>query len=225
MRVLIAEDDATAARYMARGLAQSGHVVDCAGDGDTALAMAEEGIYDALVLDRRLPGLDGLDVVRRLRLGGIRTSVLMLSALAATADRIEGMRAGADAYLAKPYAFAELLARLEALVRLADRAQGERKLQVGDLELDTAARAATRAGRAIVLQRREFLLLEHLARHAGHVVTRSMLLQAAWPYDFEPRSSVVDIHIHRLRQKLDAGFAVAMIQTVAGVGYRLTAGE
>ncbi|HVT59026.1 MAG TPA: response regulator transcription factor [Thermoanaerobaculia bacterium] len=219
MRVLVAEDDERTAGYLVRGLTESGHVVDRAADGGTALAMALEGIYDALVLDRMLPGMDGLTLVRRLREQDLRTPVLMLSALAGTRDRVEGMRAGCDDYLAKPYAFAELLARLDALARRADRSRRLAVLRVGDLELDTAGRTVSRAGRTIRLQRREFLLLEHLMRHAGQVVTRSMLLEAAWEYDFEARGNLVDMHIHRLRQKVDEGFSHALIRTVPGAGY------
>jgi two-component system OmpR family response regulator len=219
MRILIAEDDERTAKYLLRGLTESGHVVDRAADGETALAMAREGIYEALVLDRLLPGIDGLTLVRRLREEDSRTPVLMLSAVAGTNDRVEGMRAGCDDYLAKPYAFAELLARLEALARRADRSRRLAVLRVGDLELDTAARTASRAGRPLALGRRELLLLERLMRHAGEVVTRSMLIEAAWDYDFEPRGNIVDMHIHRLRRKVDEGFSHSLIHTVPGAGY------
>jgi len=221
MRVLVAEDDKRTADYLVRGLTESGHVADHAGDGETALAMALEGIYGALVLDRMLPGLDGIAVVRRLRASNLGTPVLMLSGVASTADRVEGMRAGCDDYLAKPYAFAELLARLEALARRVDRSRRAAVLRVGDLRLDTAGRTASRAGTPIRLQRREFLLLEHLIRHRGEVVTRGMLLEAAWEYDFEPRGNIVDMHIHRLRKKVDEGFAYPLIHTVAGAGYMI----
>jgi two-component system OmpR family response regulator len=223
VRVLVAEDDERTADYLVRGLSESGHVVDRAADGETALAMALEGIYEALIVDRKLPGIDGVSLVRRLRKRDQRTAVLMLSGLATTADRVEGLRAGCDDYLAKPYFFSELLARLEALARRSDRSRSNPILQVGDLELDTLGRTAARAGRVIALQRREFLLLEQLVRHAGQVVTRSMLLEAAWEYDFEANSNIVDMHIHRLRQKVDDGFAYALIQTVPGAGY--TVGE
>jgi two-component system, OmpR family, response regulator len=221
VRLLVAEDDARTADYLVQGLRESGHVVDRAADGETALAMALEGIYEAVVLDRRLPGLDGIGVVRRLRQRDRRTPVLMLSAVATTADRVEGLRAGCDDYLAKPYAFSELLARLETLARRADRSRRSAVLRVGDLELDTVGRAASRAGRAISLQRREFLMLELLLRHAGQVVTRAMLREAAWEYDFEPAGNIVDMHIHRLRQKVDHGFAEPLIHTVPGAGYML----
>lgn len=221
MRVLVAEDDERTADYLVRGLTESGHIVDHAGDGETALAMALESVHEALVLDRLLPGMDGITLVRRLRERDPRMPVLMLSAVDSAADRVEGMRAGCDDYLAKPYVFAELLARLEALARRADRSRRQAVLRIGDLELDTASRAASRAGRPIPLQRREFLLLEQLMRHAGQVVTRSMLLEAAWDYDFEPRGNIIDMHIHRLRQKVEEGCAYPLIHTVPGAGYML----
>jgi two-component system, OmpR family, response regulator len=221
MRLLLVEDDDRTAAYLVRGLAESGHVVDRAADGETGLALALEGIYTALIVDRRLPVLDGIALVRRLRTAGHEIPVLMLSAIAGMRDRVDGMRAGCDDYLAKPYAFAELLARLEALVRRADRARRHAVLVVGDLELDPTGRRAMRAGQEIRLQHRECLLLELLMRHAGHVVTRSMLLETAWDYDFDPRGNIIDMHIHRLRQKIDHGHADKLIQTVRGAGYTI----
>jgi two-component system, OmpR family, response regulator len=221
MRLLLVEDDDRTASYLVRGLEESGHVVDRAADGETGLALALEGIYTALIVDRRLPVLDGIALVRRLRTAGHETPVLMLSAIAGMRDRVDGMQAGCDDYLAKPYAFAELLARLEALVRRADRARRHTVLVVGDLELDPTGRRATRAGQEIRLQHRECLLLELLMRHAGHVVTRSMLLETAWDYDFDPRGNIIDMHIHRLRQKIDHGHADKLIQTVRGAGYTI----
>ena len=221
MRILIAEDDDRTANYLVRGLIESGHIVDRVADGETALAMALEGIYEALVLDRRLPAMDGVTLVRRLREHDPCTPVLMLSAVASTVDRVEGMRAGCDDYLAKPYVFAELLARIEAIGRRADRSRRLSVLRVGDLELDTVGRTVSRAGRLIRLQRREFLLLEQLVRHAGQVVTRSMLLEATWDYDFEGRGNIVDMHIHRLRKKVDESFTYPLIQTVPGAGYMI----
>ena len=221
MRLLIIEDDSRTAHYLTRGLSESGHVVDHVADGETGLAMALEGIYDALILDRRLPALDGLTVLRRLRATSATVPVLMLSAIGGARDRVEGLQAGADDYLAKPYAFAEVLARLEALARRADRTQRFATLRVADLELDTRTRQASRAGTPIRLQHREFLLLEKLMRHASQVVTRSMLMEAAWDYDFEPRGNIVDMHIHRIRQKVDQGFAQRLIHTVLGDGYMI----
>jgi two-component system OmpR family response regulator len=223
LRVLVAEDDLRTADYLVRGLTESGHIVDCVADGETALAMAIEGIYDALVLDRKLPGIDGVTLVRQLRRRDRRTPVLMLSGVATTADRVEGLQAGCDDYLPKPYSFSELLARLEALGRRSDRSRRRAILRVGDLELDTELRTVSRAGRAIELQRREYLLLEQLLRHAGQVVTRSMLLEAAWTYDFEARGHIVDMHIHRLRHKIDDGFDCRLIHTVTGAGYTVRA--
>lgn len=221
MRLLLVEDDDRAGSYLARGLTESGHVVDRAGDGELGLALASEGIYDALIVDRRLPILDGLTLIRRLRQEDRLTPILVLSAIGATADRIEGMQAGCDDYLAKPYAFAEVLARLEAMVRRTDRVRRSSVLQVGDLTVDTLARRASRAGKDIRLQQREFVLLDYLVRHAGQVVTRSMLLEAAWTYDFEPRGNIIDMHIHRLRQKIDDGFATRLLVTIPGAGYMI----
>lgn len=222
MRLLIIEDDERAAGYLARGLTESGHVVDVAGDGALGLAMAREGIYDVLVVDRGLPGMDGIELVRALRRDDPHLGVLMLSALASTADRVEGMQAGCDDYLAKPYAFAEVLARIEALARRSDPSRGAHVLQVGDLRLDVLARQVRRGDRIIALQPREYLLLEYLMRHAGQVVTRGMLLEAVWDYDFDPQGAVVDMHVHRLRRKIE-GEGEALLRTLAGVGYVLGA--
>jgi two-component system, OmpR family, response regulator len=222
MRLLVVEDDDRGARYLVRGLSESGHIVDRAADGETGLALALEGIYDVLIVDRRLPALDGLTLTRRLRETGAHTPVLMLSAIGSAVERVTGLRAGCDDYLAKPYAFAEVLARVEALVRRTDRARSSTVLRVGDLELDTQARRASRAGRDIRLQLREFLLLEHLMRHEGQVVTRSMLLEAAWDYDFEPRGNIIDMHMHRMRQKIDHGYVNQLIHTIQGAGYMLS---
>jgi two-component system OmpR family response regulator len=221
MRILVVEDDEKTAGYLIRGLSESGYVVDRACDGETGLIMALEGIYDSLLLDRMLPGIDGLELVRRLRDRQIVLPILMISALAATDHRIEGLRAGCDDYLAKPYAFSEVLARLEALGRRDDRKRDTALLQIGDLELDLQRRSAKRAGRPIALHYREFLLLQTLMRHAGQVVTRTMLIEAAWNYDFEPRGNIVDMHIHRLRRKLDSGSDTSLIQTVQGAGYTI----
>ncbi|WP_175782640.1 response regulator transcription factor [Burkholderia anthina] len=224
MRILIVEDDAPGAQFIVRGLTESGHVVDAANDGALGLTLALEGIYDVIVTDRRLPGLDGIELVRRLRCRDRSTPVLMLSAIASLNDRVEGIRAGSDDYLAKPYAFSELLARVEALARRADRARLHDVLKVADLALDTRTRRASRSGRDLQLQHREYLLLECLMRHAGYVVTRSMLLEAAWDYQFEPRGNVIDMHVHRLRNKVDRDFPQPLIHTVVGAGYVLRDG-
>jgi two-component system OmpR family response regulator len=221
VRLLIVEDDDRAASYLARGLTESGHVVDRAADGEVGLALAGEGLYDVLIVDRRLPLMDGLTLIRRLRQQDAHTPVLVLSAIGGTADRIEGMRAGCDDYLAKPYAFAEVLARLEALARRANRSRRATVLRVGDLQIDTQSRRVTRNGKDIHLQHREMLLLVYLMRHAGQVVTRSMLLETAWNYDFEPRGNIIDMHVHRLRQKIDQGFTYPLIHTVVGAGYMM----
>ena len=221
MRLLIIEDDGRVARYLLRGLGESGHVVDHAADGETGLTLALEGIYDALIVDRRLPALDGLTLVRRLRAEGATMPVLMLSAIGSSTDKVAGLQAGCDDYLAKPYAFAEVLARLDALARRADRTQHSGVLRVADLELDINARQATRAGQPLGLQHREFLLLEQLMRHADQVVTRSMLIEAAWNYDFEPRGNIIDMHMHRIRQKVDRAFDRPLIHTIPGAGYMI----
>ncbi len=226
MRILVIEDDTRAATYLVRGLSESGHVVDTVEDGRSGLDMALEGIYDALIVDRKLPLLDGISLVQALRSKGMNTPVLMLSALDSTAQRVEGLRAGCDDYLAKPYAFVEVLARLDALVRGRDPiASGSKILTVGKLQLDTASRTVTRDGKTLTLQHRESLILEKLMRHGDEVVTRSMLLESAWDYDFDPIDNVIDKHIYRLRRKLDEGFSGSLIQTVPGVGYRLLLDE
>ncbi|TCV93366.1 winged helix family two component transcriptional regulator [Luteibacter rhizovicinus] len=221
MRLLIIEDDERAAAYLARGLSESGHVVDVAGDGALGLAMAREGIYDVLIVDRLLPAMDGLELVRTLRRDDPRIGVLMLSAMAGTADRVAGMHAGCDDYLVKPYAFVEVLARIESLARRGDRSREGHVLQVGDLQLDVLARQLRRGDRLIALQPREYLLLEYLMRHADQVVTRTMLLEAVWDYDFDPQGSVVDMHVYRLRRKIEQD-ASPLLHTLPGVGYVLS---
>jgi len=223
MRILIIEDDAAAASYIAKGLSQHGHVVDCEGDGTRGLVAALDGRYDALVVDRMLPGLDGLSLIEALRRSGRTTPVLILSALDRVDERVKGLRAGGDDYLTKPFAFSELLARLEVIARRGGSAPAPTELVVGDLRLDLMARTAHRAGQQIPLQPREFQILEVLMRHAGRIVTRTMLLEAVWNYRFDPQTNVIDVHISRLRQKIDKGFDRPMLQTVRGVGYRLHA--
>ncbi|MGF6851465.1 response regulator transcription factor [Paraburkholderia sp. CI3] len=221
MRILLIEDDTRASQFLARGLSESGLIVDTVADGATGLAYAREGIYDVIVTDRRLPALAGLALVQQLRAGGNTTPVLMLSAVGGLNERVEAIRAGCDDYLVKPYAFVEALARIEALARRADRSRMSERLECADLVLDTRARTANRGGRDLRLQHREFLLLECLVRREGQVVTRSMLLEAAWNYDFEPRGNIIDMHMHRLRAKVDRDFPMALIHTVVGAGYVL----
>lgn len=223
MRILIVEDDAQAAAYMVKGLEESGHVADHAADGETGYEMASDADYDVLVVDRMLPKLDGVTLVERLRAEGARTPILFLSALGEVNDRVKGLKAGGDDYLVKPYAFSELLARIEALARRRNPSTSETKLKVADLEMDVLAQKVTRGGIDIPLQRREFRLLEYLLRNAGHVVTRTMLLEHVWDYNFDTQTNVIDVHISRLRSKIDRDFDVPLLHTVRGAGYCLRA--
>ncbi|WP_242109429.1 response regulator transcription factor [Luteimonas aquatica] len=225
MRILLVEDDPQTAGFIGKGLREDGHNLDHADNGKDGLFYATTESYDAIVLDRMLPQLDGLTVLRTLRGAGNRTPVLLLTALGDVDHRVEGLRAGADDYLVKPFAYAELSARLDGLTRRAARDAGSEptRLRVGDLELDLLKRSAARAGKAIELQPREFRLLEYLMRQAGRVVTRTMLLEAVWDYHFDPQTNVIDVHISRLRQKIDQGFATPLLHTVRGAGYRLDA--
>ena len=219
MRILVVEDDREAAAYLTRGLKESGHIVDHAPDGQDGLHLAMGGNYDVAIVDRMMPRMDGLGMVKRMREEGNKTPVLFLSALGEVDDRVKGLRAGGDDYLAKPYAFAELLARIDALARRNGTEAVVTRLSVGDLELDLLSRTATRSGQKIDLQPREFLLLEYLMRHAGQVVTRTMLLENVWEYHFDPQTNVIDVHISRLRQKIDTDPAHSMIKTIRGSGY------
>ena len=221
MHVLVIEDDVETACYLRKGLAESGHAVALVHDGREGLAAALDHRFDVAVVDRMLPGLDGLSLIETLRREGRRIPVLVLSALAQVDDRVRGLKAGGDDYLTKPFAFSELLARIEALARRAGGEGGETRLRVADLELDLLSRVVTRAGREIALQRREFELLAYFMRHAGQVVTRTMLLERVWGYHFDPRTNVIDVHVSRLRRKIDKGFDVPLIHTVRGVGYSL----
>jgi two-component system OmpR family response regulator len=219
MRILIIEDDRDAAQYLAKGLRESGHSAEMAEDGRSGLLRAAVEPFDVLIVDRMLPNLDGLSLVQHLRKTGHATPVLFLSALGEVDDRVRGLRAGGDDYLAKPYAFSELLARIENLGRRRDQRAAATRLKVADLELDLLSRKASRAGQAIDLQPREFQLLETLMRHAGQVMTRTMLLEQVWNYHFDPQTNVIDVHISRLRQKIDRGFEPPLIHTVRGAGY------
>jgi two-component system OmpR family response regulator len=224
-RILCVEDDATTADYIAKGLGEAGFAVDVAGDGTTGFEQASSGHYDAIVLDRMLPGMDGLSMLSALRASGDTTPVVMLSALSSLDERVRGLRAGSDDYLAKPFAFAELLARLEAVRRRTGKNSGEdapvTRLTYADLEVDLLTRKVTRGGRKIELQPREFRLLEFLLAHQGQVVTRTMLLEDVWDYHFDPGTNVIDVHVSRLRKKLDEGDAPSLLHTVRGAGYRL----
>jgi two-component system OmpR family response regulator len=221
MRILIVEDDADTCRFIARGLGDLGHQVAVSGDGRDGLSQATEGGFDALVVDRMLPGLDGLSLVRALRAAGNTASILILTAVGGIADRVEGLQDGADDYLVKPFGFAELAARLEALGRRPVAAVDPTRLAVGDIMLDLHRRTVTRAGQRVTLQPREFALLAELVRHPGQVMTRTMLLERVWDFDFEPRTNIVETHLSRLRSKLNASFDTDAIETVRGAGYMI----
>ncbi len=223
MRILIIEDDLEAADAMSRGLLDAGFETQIAGDGEAGLEAARKGGFDVLVVDRMIPKMDGVKVVEAIRRDGDQTPVLFLSALGEVGDRVAGLKAGGDDYLVKPYAFAELIARVEALSRRRETGSVSTSLKVGDLEMDLLGRSVHRAGQEIDLQPREFQLLEFLMRHAGQSVTRTMLLEKVWEYHFDPQTNVIDVHISRLRGKIDKGFPRAMLQTVRGAGYRLEA--
>ncbi|PYE88408.1 response regulator transcription factor [Phyllobacterium leguminum] len=223
MKILIIEDDREAARYLEKAFAEAGHAADIAGDGETGYALAESGKYDVLIIDRMLPRRDGLAVIAGLRAKGMDTPALILSALGQVDDRVTGLRAGGDDYLTKPYAFSELLARVEVLRRRSSPREADTIYRVGDLELDRLAHTARRGGADIVLQPREFRLLEYLMRHAGQVVTRTMLLENVWDYHFDPQTNVIDVHISRLRGKIEKGFKTPLLHTVRGAGYVLKA--
>ncbi len=224
MRVLIIEDDVEAALFLQKALKESGHSADVAHDGDDGLVIARDCCHDVLIVDRMLPKQDGLSLVKTLRAEGVRTPVLFLSALGAVDDRVKGLKAGGDDYLTKPYAFTELLARIESLVRRTEPVETQTRYQVGDLILDRLAHRVTRAGGAVVLQPREYRLLEYMMRNAGQVVTRTMLLENVWDYHFDPQTNVIDVHVSRLRGKIDKGFDRPLLHTVRGAGYMLRDG-
>jgi two-component system OmpR family response regulator len=224
MRLLVIEDDRDAADYLAKAFREVGHVADQAHDGEEGLALAMDGQYDVLVVDRMLPKRDGLSVIGALRSKGNQTPALILSALGQVDDRVQGLRAGGDDYLAKPYSFSELLARIEVLARRGGGRSEETVYRVGDLSLDRLSHSVTRAGTEITLQPREFRLLEYLMQHAGQVVTRTMLLENVWDYHFDPQTNVIDVHISRLRSKIDKGFSQPLLHTVRGAGYMIRDG-
>ena len=221
MRILIVEDDLEAAEVMDRGLTEAGHECVRASDGEAGLSAAQAGEFDVMIIDRMMPRMDGVSMVQALRREGDQTPVLFLSALGEINDRVEGLKAGGDDYLVKPYAFVELIARVEALSRRRETGSVQTLLRVGELEMDLIARTVHRQGKEIDLQPREFQLLEFMMRHAGQSVTRTMLLEKVWEYHFDPQTNVIDVHVSRLRSKIDKGFDRAMLQTVRGAGYRL----
>jgi two-component system, OmpR family, response regulator len=225
MRILVIEDDREAAAYLAKALREAGHVIDLAYDGVAGYDMAVEGGYDVAVVDRMLPKMDGLTLVGALRNQKNETPILILSALGQVDDRVKGLRAGGDDYLAKPYAFSELLARVETLARRKPKgAPEETVFRVADLTLDRLSHKVTRAGGEIVLQPREFRLLEYLMQNAGKVVTRTMLLEHVWDYHFDPQTNVIDVHMSRLRAKIDRDFDAPLLSTVRGAGYMIRDG-
>ena len=224
MKVLLIEDDSTVADFIVRGFREAGHNIDHADNGKDGLFMATTESYDVLIVDRMLPGVDGLSIIRTLRASDDGTPILILSALGQVDDRVKGLQAGSDDYLVKPFAFSELEARVDALSRRsAGKSSAETTLQVGDLEMDLLAREVRRDGNLIALQPRDFQLLEYLMRHAGQVVTRTMLLESVWDYHFDPQTNVIDVHISRLRAKIDKDFPVSLIHTVRGAGYKIDA--
>jgi two-component system OmpR family response regulator len=223
LRALLVEDDTTIAEFVGRGLREAGFAVEHAADGQSGLQLAAAGGHDVAIVDLMLPRLDGLSLIKEMRRRGITTPVLILSARHTVDDRVTGLEAGGDDYLVKPFAFTELLARVQALIRRSTGAPASTQLTVGDLSLDLRSRRATRAGREIELRPREFSLLEYLMRNAGRVVSKTMILSHVWDYSFDPRTNVVDVLVHRVREKIDKGFDRKMIHTVRGIGYELRA--
>ena len=223
MRALLVEDDLTIAEFIARGLKEAGFAVDHSTDGESGLMMATSAPHDVAIVDIMLPGRDGLSLIKEMRRRGTTTPVLILSAKHTVDDRVTGLEAGGDDYLIKPFAFTELLARVQALIRRSTSAPASTQLTVGDVVLDLRSHRATRGGREIELRPREFALLEYLMRNAGRVVSKTMILSHVWDYNFDPRTNVVDVLVHRLRDKIDKGFDKKMIHTVRGIGYELVA--
>lgn len=221
MKLLIVEDDKEAGAYLKRAVKEAGHAVDLASDGRQGLMLAASEPYDVIVLDRMLPSIDGLAILRTIRASGVKTPVLLLTALGGIDDRVEGLEAGGDDYLVKPFATAELLARINALARRPPSQDVKTVLQVADLQMDLLKRTVSRGGSTIELQPREFQLLEYLMRHAGRVVTRTMLLESVWDFHFDPKTNIVETHMSRLRSKVDRGHAQELIHTVRGAGYCL----
>ena len=224
MKILVLEDDPETAAYIKKGLTESGHLVDLCADGRDAFHLASHADYDVLILDRMVPGMDGLRTVKSLRAANVRTPVLFLTAVGGVSDRVEGLEAGGDDYLVKPFAFTELAARLNALARRPPITEVKAVLKAGDLEIDRLRRSVTRAGRRIDLKPQEFRLLEYLMQHAGQVVTRTMLLENAWDLHFDPKTNIIESHMSRIRAKVDRSFSCELIQTVRGAGYRIHVG-
>lgn len=225
VKLLLLEDDAETRDHVVRVLREQGHVVDVAGSGPDAIFLGTEGHYAVLILDRMVPRIDGIGVLRTLRAAGVQTPALFLTALGEVADRVEGLEAGGDDYLVKPFAASELVARVAALGRRSPTVDTRTRLSIGDLELDLLSREVVRAGRRIDLQQQEYKLLEYLVRHVGQVVTRTMLLENVWDFHFDPGTNLIESHVSRLRSKVDRGFGVELIRTVRGAGYRIDAPE
>jgi two-component system, OmpR family, response regulator len=223
MKLLVIEDDREAASFIEQGLKEAGHTVHLCADGDSGFHLAETGNYDVMIVDRMLPRRDGLSVISELRAKSINTPVLILSALGQVDDRVTGLKAGGDDYLTKPYSFAELLARVEVLGRRRNGNQLQTAYEIGGLRLDRLANAVSREGQSIILQPREFRLLEYLMARAGQVVTRTMLLEGVWDLHFDPQTNIIDVHVSRLRAKIETGFNVPLLHTVRGRGYMIRA--
>lgn len=223
MKLLLIEDDKEAAKYLLKGLREQGYVADHCENGKDGLFMAASEKYDAMIIDRMVPEVDGVTIIQTLRASGNETPVIILTALDKVEDRVKGLKAGADDYLAKPYSFTELIARLEAITRRKHGEKASTRLVCGDLEMDLLTRTVKRGDKVIDLQAREFALLEYLMRNEGTVVTRTMLLEHVWDYNFDPQTNVIDVHISRLRQKIDKGFEKSLIHTLRGSGYKLAA--
>jgi two-component system OmpR family response regulator len=224
MKILLVEDNERVIRFLKKGLAESGHTVDHADNGRDGMFLAASEPYDVIIMDRLLPGgIDGLSIIEALRKDGNKTPILILSALSDVDERIRGLKSGGDDYLTKPFAFGELLARLDVLARRGQSASVETLLTVDDLRMDLLSRKVTREGRPIALQPREFKLLEYLMRHKDQVVTRTMLIENVWDYHFDPQSNIVDVHVSKLRQKIDAGFARSLLRTIRSAGYMISA--
>ena len=223
MKILLLEDDTQTSAFIQKGLRSAGHVVDACAAGRDAIFHASDGTYDVLIVDRMVPGVDGLAALKALRVTGVTTPTIFLTAMDGIEDRVEGLEAGADDYLVKPFAMSELIARIGALARRPHLAQAQTRIRVGDLEIDLLKRNATRAGQTIDLQPQEFKLLEYLMRHAGQIVTRTMLLENVWSFHFDPQTNIIEGHVSRLRAKIDRGFGSEMIKTVRGSGYTIDA--